>query len=40
MTDEEFVRRACKISDELDSDWADWALDDLVKAYREELDSD
>ena len=36
MTDEEFVRRACEISDTLDSDFADWALDELVEEYRRE----
>lgn len=34
MTDEEFVRRACEVSDTLDSDWADWALEELVADYR------
>lgn len=34
MTDEEFIRRVCEISDTLDSDWVDWALRDLVAEWR------
>ena len=37
MTDAEFVAKAIEISDTLDSDWAAWALDDLVEKYREDL---